>query len=82
MVETMKNKMKEIGKACKDFRIEVLNIPSITEFAKQVDANKQNIYAFEAGRANNVLHLYMYFNRATVEQSLELYRRVFVDLGV
>jgi len=65
-----------IGKFCRKFRIEVLNI-SLTEFAKLTGENLKNIHAFEKGRANNIKYLYLYYDLADEEQKKEFAIRLF-----
>lgn len=62
--------MVEIGRYCKEFRINILNI-SLTEFSKKNGLNLKNVHAFEQGRANNIRYLYAYYDLADEEQKRE-----------
>lgn len=68
--------IKEIGKICKQFRIDDLDI-SLTNFAKLNNENLQNIHAFEQGRANNIKYIYMYLNSCNYQQYNKLLRLLF-----
>lgn len=63
--------IQEIGKVCKEFRINILEL-SLTNFSKQNNVNLQNIHAFENGRANNIKYIYMYINSCKNETELDI----------
>ena len=68
--------IKEIGKICKQFRIDDLDM-TLTDFAKLNNENLQNIHAFEQGRANNIKYIYMYLNSCNYRQYNKLLRLLF-----
>ena len=71
--------IKTVAKICKKFRIDVLGITNISEFARLNQVRKQNVYAFEDGRANSILHLFLYCNLATEEQLEGFYDVLFTQ---
>lgn len=68
--------IERIGKFCRKFRVEVLNV-SLTEFARLTGENLKNVHAFEKGRANNIKYLYLYYDLADEEQKREFAIRLF-----
>lgn len=68
--------IERIGKFCRKFRVEVLNL-SLTEFARLTGENLKNVHAFEKGRANNIKYLYLYYDLADEEQKREFAIRLF-----
>lgn len=71
--------IKKVGKVCKDFRINVLDL-SLTKFAELNKENLQNIHAFEKGRANNIKYIYMYMNQSEPKQLETLLENLFKEL--
>lgn len=71
--------IKEVGKVCKNYRINVLNL-SLTMFSRLNDENLQNIHAFEQGRANNIKYLYMYMQQSNIYQLEILFNNLFFDM--
>lgn len=56
------NKLAIVGKACKRYRKQVLNL-SVYEVARKTGYSVSNIYAFETGRVNNCLLLIWYMSK-------------------
>lgn len=71
--------IKKIGKVCKDYRIDVLDL-SLTNFAKLNEENLQNIHAFEQGRANNIKYIFMYMKQSNIYQLEVLFNNLFYDV--
>lgn len=66
----------EVGKVCRGFRIEVLDL-SLTDFSERVGLNMKNVNAFEYGRANSIHYLMSYLEVCNEEQFEILCERVF-----
>ena len=52
--------IKNVGKYCREFRIDVLKL-SLKDFSEITGLNNKNVNAFEYGRANNIQYLFYYY---------------------
>ena len=57
----------DIGKFCKYFRSEVLNL-TLIEMSEKVNVKNTTLSSFENGRSTNYNHLIKYYRCATDEQ--------------
>ena len=58
---------KNIGKFCKYFRSEVLNL-TLTEMSDKVNVKNSTLSSFENGRSTNYNHVIKYYNCGDDEQ--------------
>lgn len=57
----------KIGKFCKYFRTELLNL-TLEEMSEKVNVKKTTLSSFENGRSTNYTHIIKYYNCGTDEQ--------------
>ena len=55
-----KKLIKNVGKYCREFRINDLKL-SLKDFSEITGLNNKNVNAFEYGRANNIQYLFYYY---------------------
>lgn len=59
--------LKTIGKFCKYYRTEILNL-TLEQMSDQVNVKKTTLSSFENGRSTNYKHLIKYYECGTDEQ--------------
>ena len=69
---TDKEIKKAVGKFCKKFRVNYLEI-SMTDFADKTGLSVQNINAFEGGRSSNMKYLFYYHNFADTQELKDVF---------
>lgn len=71
-----KNKVKNLGSYCKQYRENTLNI-SLTDFAKRTESDLKNVSAFEHGKANNIMYLCLYYKMTPKSKRQKLINDMF-----
>ena len=68
--------IEKISSFCRDFRITKLQL-KLVDFCELTDSNIKNVSAFENGRANNIMYLFLYYDVANEQLKDEFIRGVF-----
>lgn len=68
--------IEKIGLFCRDFRITKLQL-KLVDFCELTDSNIKNVSAFENGRANNIMYLFLYYDVANEQLKDEFIKGVF-----
>lgn len=68
--------VEKIGLFCRDFRITKLQL-KLVDFCELTDSNIKNVSAFENGRANNIMYLFLYYDVANEQLKDEFIKGVF-----
>lgn len=68
-----KDKIKQIGIYCRNFRIDVFGL-SLNDFCNKYGENIKNVSAFEHGKANNIKYVLYYLNECN-EHELDTFSR-------
>lgn len=68
--------VEKIGSFCRDFRIKTLQL-KLVDFCELTDSNIKNVSAFENGRANNIMYLFLYYDVANEQLKDEFIKGVF-----
>lgn len=68
--------VEKIGSFCRDFRIKTLHL-KLVDFCELTDSNIKNVSAFENGRANNIMYLFLYYDVASEQLKDEFIKGVF-----
>lgn len=68
--------VEKIGSFCRDFRIKTLQL-KLVDFCELTDSNIKNVSAFENGRANNIMYLFLYYDVASEQLKDEFIKGVF-----
>lgn len=68
--------VEKIGSFCRDFRIKTLQL-KLVDFCELTDSNIKNVSAFENGRANNIMYLFLYYDVANDQLKDEFIKGVF-----
>ena len=59
-IENKEKLMLNVGKYCRNFRINEMGL-SLKDFSNITGLNNKNVNAFEFGRANNIQYLFYYY---------------------
>lgn len=68
--------VEKIGLFCRNFRITKLQL-KLVDFCELTDSNIKNVSAFENGRANNIMYLFLYYEVANEQLKEEFLKGVF-----
>ena len=69
---------ENVGAYCLSFRKDVLNI-SLRDFSKLTHTSEKNVSAFEHGRANNLLYIFLYEQFCMGDKNKKIFRQGLFD---